>query len=75
MRFIFSPLNYCTSFENIVLVSDCGIPNRVRLTDLEDSMVPNVARFDYEYMESVGLNTFIDVVSGTMTAINRFVEF
>jgi len=74
--FIFSPSNHDTSFENIVLISDRGLPHRVRLTDQEDCMIPKVAHYNYEYMKSIELiNTFADVVTGTVTAINRFVEY
>lgn len=73
--FAFSPFNHNMSFENIVLISDCGLPYQVKLTDLEDSMVPKVSHYNHKYMKSIGLNTFVNVVIGTVRAINRFVKF
>lgn len=72
--FIFSPVNHCTSFENIVLISNCGMPYRFKLSDLEDCMIPKEAHYNYDYMKSIGLYTFVNVITGTVTAINRFVE-
>lgn len=71
--FLCSSVNHCKSFENIVLVSDFGVPYQVKLADLEDCMIPKVAHYNYEYMQSIGINTFIDVIVGTVTAINRLV--
>lgn len=74
--FCFSPVNHYISFENIVLISDCGLPHQVNLNDLEDGMIPKVAHYNYEYMKSIALiNTFVNVVTGIVTAINRFVNF
>lgn len=75
MYIFFSPVNHCNSFENIILISDRDVPYQVKLTDLEDCMVPKVAHYNYEYMKSIGLFTFVNVITGTVTAINRFVEF
>lgn len=63
------------SFENIVLISDCGLPYQVKLTDLEDCMVPKVSHYNYEYIKSIGLSTFVNVIIGTVKAINRLVKF
>lgn len=71
--FGFSPVNYYTSFENIVLISDNGIPYGHQLSDLEESMVPKTAHYNFEYMKSIGLNAFVNIISGTVTAINRCV--
>ncbi|VVC41058.1 Cilia- and flagella-associated protein 61, N-terminal domain,FAD/NAD(P)-binding domain [Cinara cedri] len=68
---LFNSVNYRKSFENIILVSDGGIPYQVNLTGLEDCMIPKVAHYNYECMKSMGINTFIDIIVGTVTAINR----
>lgn len=62
------------SFENIILVSDDGMPYRVALTDLEEHLLPKVAHYNHEYMKAIALHSFVDVVTGTVTEINRFVR-
>jgi hypothetical protein len=71
----FSPFSYYIRFSDIVLISDCGTPYQRTLTDLEDQMIPKVAHFNYEYMISMGFKSFVDVITGTVTAINKFVKF
>ncbi|XP_025419587.1 cilia- and flagella-associated protein 61-like [Sipha flava] len=70
-RLLFNPLNHYLSFENIVLVSEHGMPYRVGLTDLEDCMVPKVTHYNHEYMKTIALNSFVNVVTGTVTEISR----
>ncbi|XP_025206288.1 cilia- and flagella-associated protein 61-like [Melanaphis sacchari] len=67
----FVPLSYYIRFDNIVLISDCGTPYQLTLTDLEDRMIPKIAHFNYEYMVSMGFKSFVDVITGTVTAINK----
>lgn len=38
-------------------------------------MVPKVAHYNYDYMKSIGLFTFVNVKIGTVTAIDRFVVY
>lgn len=54
-------------------MSDCGIPYQVDVSGLEGRMIPKVSHYNYEYMQSIGIHRFIDVVVGTVTAINRSV--
>ncbi|XP_029341323.1 cilia- and flagella-associated protein 61-like [Acyrthosiphon pisum] len=72
---LFNPVNHYIRFDNIVLISDGGTPYQLSLTDLENRMIPKTAHYDYEYMISMGFKSFVDVVTGTVTTINRSVKF
>ncbi|XP_050063686.1 cilia- and flagella-associated protein 61-like isoform X2 [Aphis gossypii] len=68
---LFNPVSYYIRFGNIVLISDCGAPYQLALSDLEDRMIPKISHFNYEYMISMGFKSFVDVITGTVTAINK----
>ncbi|XP_050439113.1 cilia- and flagella-associated protein 61-like [Adelges cooleyi] len=68
---IFNASNHYVVFENITLVSDRGIRFKYELNDLENGFLPITSHYSYEYMKSMSLNTWVNVVTGTVTAINR----
>lgn len=49
------------------------MPYSTRLTKFENLMTPKTAHYNYEKMKCLALNSWVDVVTGIVVDINRFV--
>ncbi|XP_050528482.1 cilia- and flagella-associated protein 61-like [Daktulosphaira vitifoliae] len=68
---IFNSANYFLIFENITLLSNHGMRFKYELRDNQKLFLPNMSHYSYDLMLSMGLNNWVNVVTGKATAINR----
>nr|XP_046473135.1 cilia- and flagella-associated protein 61-like isoform X3 [Neodiprion pinetum] len=67
----FGPNASTISFTNLTLISRDGIPFENRPDDMEKNELPFKGRYSRDYRHLIGTRAWINVVHGTLTAINR----
>nr|XP_046473133.1 cilia- and flagella-associated protein 61-like isoform X1 [Neodiprion pinetum] len=71
----FGPNASTISFTNLTLISRDGIPFENRPDDMEKNELPFKGRYSRDYRHLIGTRAWINVVHGTLTAINRKDKF
>lgn len=61
-------------FTNITLVASHGLPNEMTPHEARDAMIRHSGKYKHVYIKKLGLHTYINIVYGCMTSINRSVN-
>uniref|UniRef100_A0A1B6DB85 Uncharacterized protein n=1 Tax=Clastoptera arizonana TaxID=38151 RepID=A0A1B6DB85_9HEMI len=58
-------------YTNITLVAKNGLPNEMQPHQVRDAMFQQRSKYKHEYINKLGLRTYVNIVYGMMTEINR----
>ncbi|CAG2054850.1 unnamed protein product [Timema podura] len=71
-QLLFGPSCVRLTFNNLTLVCPHGMTGDLDHPGLHNQLLPQTCHFSAQYMAKISLHTWVNIVSGYLTAINRY---